>query len=329
MPAPWTRPVCCCSPGSVPPRNWRQLGIEVVADLPGVGKNLHDHLLIGVVYEAKAPIPPINVNITEACLFAKSSAGWHDCDIEISFVHEPMFTPGYNPPSNSYSIIPGIIQPRSRGTLSLASHDPTVPARIDPNYLGEEADLRCLVAGIEMAREIGMAPALGAWREREVVPGPATGDEAALEAFVRRSVCTWYHPVGTCKMGIDDGGGGRSRTAGTGRGRPACGRCLDHAGDGLGEYQRRIDHDRLARGGADRQRPPPLGSPAPPPPPITLIPPPPPPPPSPPFPPLPPPPPPPLPPLPPSLLPSLLSHPTLPPSLTGQAINFTGGLITW
>jgi choline dehydrogenase len=187
--------------GIGPARDLERLGIEVVADLPGVGKNLHDHLLIGVVYEAKAPIPPINVNITEACLFARSEPEIATCDVEISFVHEPMFTPGFHPPANSYSIIPGIVQPRSRGTLSLASSDPEDPPILDPNYLEVEADLRGLVLGIEMAREIGMAPALGEWRQREVVPGPEVTNARALEHFVRGCVCTWYHPVGTCKMG--------------------------------------------------------------------------------------------------------------------------------
>lgn len=189
--------------GIGPAAELEKLDIAVAADLPGVGKNLHDHLLIGIVYEAKAPIPPLNVNITEACLFAKSDARSAHCDIEISFVHEPMFTPGFDPPDNSYSIIPGIVDPRSRGAITLMSNDPTTPPLIDPHYLEDDADLRGLVRGIEMAREIGAAPALREWRQREVVPGPATADAAALEQFVRRSVCTWYHPVGTCKMGID------------------------------------------------------------------------------------------------------------------------------
>jgi len=190
--------------GIGPAAELRRLGIAVVADLPGVGKNLHDHLLIGVVYEAKAPIPPINVNITEACLFATSDPRDATCDIEISFVHEPMFTPGFAPPDNSYSIIPGIVDPRSRGSITLASNKPAMPPLIDPHYLEDGADLRGLVRGIEMSREIGMAPALDGWRQREVVPGPATEDAASLEAFVRQSVCTWYHPVGTCKMGVDE-----------------------------------------------------------------------------------------------------------------------------
>lgn len=189
--------------GIGPAAELERLGLAVVADLPGVGKNLHDHLLIGVVYEARRPIPPINVNITEACLFARSDSRDDTCDIEISFVHEPMFTPGYAPPANSYSIIPGIVHPRSRGSITLASDDPATPALIDPHYLEDGADLHGLLRGIEMAREIGMAPALDGWRRREVVPGPAVCDAASLEEFVRRSVCTWYHPVGTCKMGVD------------------------------------------------------------------------------------------------------------------------------
>jgi choline dehydrogenase len=191
--------------GIGPAAELERLRIDVVADLPGVGKNLHDHLLIGVVYEAKSPIPPINVNITEACLFAKSDPRRATCDIEISFVHEPMFTPGYHPPGNSYSIIPGIVKPRSRGSLSLASADPAVPPLLDPNYLAEPADLQCLLRGIEMAREIGTAPAVDEWRHREAVPGTSANDPAALERFVRGAVCTWYHPVGTCKMGLDAG----------------------------------------------------------------------------------------------------------------------------
>jgi choline dehydrogenase len=95
------------------------------------------------------------------------------------------------------------VKPQSRGSVSLASHDPASPALLDPNYLQEDADLRSLLLGIEMAREIGMAPAMNEWRQREVVPGATNANAAALKQFVRRSVCTWYHPVGTCKMGID------------------------------------------------------------------------------------------------------------------------------
>ncbi len=180
-----------------------KLGIEVLTDLPGVGKNLHDHLLIGVVYEAAIPIPPLNVNITEACLFARSDAREETCDIEISFVHEPMFSPGFDPPANSYSIIPGIVKPRSRGSVSLTSANSASPVRLDPRYLEEDADLRGLLKGIDLARAIGTADALAEWRLREVVPGPAFADAASLERFVRSSVCTWYHPVGSCKMGVD------------------------------------------------------------------------------------------------------------------------------
>ena len=105
--------------------------------------------------------------------------------------------------ANSYSIIPGIVKPRSRGTVSLTSANPASPVRLDPHYLEEDADLRGLLKGIDLARAIGTADALAEWRLREVVPGPAFADAASLERFVRSSVCTWYHPVGSCKMGVD------------------------------------------------------------------------------------------------------------------------------
>src|SRR5260370_27741609 len=101
------------------------------------------------------------------------------------------------------SIIAGLSGPQRRGTVTLDTKDPGAPPLIDPNYLQNDEDVRSLRRGIEMAREIGEAAPLENWRLREVVPGPNVGDSRSIERFVRQSVCTWYHPVGTCKMGVD------------------------------------------------------------------------------------------------------------------------------
>src|SRR5439155_104910 len=82
--------------------------------------------------------------------------------------------------------------------LLLASGSPVDPPLIDPRHLAEEADVRGLVRGIELTREIGAAPAFAEWGAREVVPGP----DADLEQYVREVASTWFHPVGTCRMGI-------------------------------------------------------------------------------------------------------------------------------
>jgi choline dehydrogenase len=93
--------------------------------------------------------------------------------------------------------------PASRGTVRLASTDPSQPPLIDPNYLAEDSDIERLVIGLRAAREIGGANVLAAWRDKELFPGPDSQTYAALGDYVRRTVSTYYHPVGTCKMGND------------------------------------------------------------------------------------------------------------------------------
>ena len=72
---------------------------------------------------------------------------------------------------------------------------------IDPNYLGAESDIRRMLRGIGVARDIAAAEPFSSWRAREVLPGAAVTDEAALRSFLARGTGTYYHPVGTCAMG--------------------------------------------------------------------------------------------------------------------------------
>lgn len=181
----------------------RALGIDVVADVPGVGANLHDHLLLGVVYEASVELPAGRNNLSESVLFTHSSRRPDAPDIQIALVHVPFHSPAFSAPANSYTIAPGILHPRSRGSVRLLDANPGGALAIDPNYLADDADVVGLLEGIEMSRAIGAAHAYAGLRRAEVLPGPDVIGEAALREFVAQAASTYYHPAGTCKMGTD------------------------------------------------------------------------------------------------------------------------------
>lgn len=190
--------------GIGPARELEEVGVAVVQDLPGVGKNLHDHLLIGVVYAATRPTPPAYPNITESCLFARSDPRRISCDVEISFNKEKHFAEGFDTPDDCFTLIPGIVRPQSRGWLRLPSASPLDPPIINPRYLSCDEDVVGLLRGIEMSREIGMTDTFKPWRVREVVPGPEARDERSLRRFIAGTVSTWFHPAGSCKMGVGE-----------------------------------------------------------------------------------------------------------------------------
>ena len=190
--------------GIGPAAHLREAGIEPIVDLP-VGDNLIDHLLIGVVYNSKRPISPAHQFVTESCGFGFSSIPRSDTpDIEISFAKEMNFAPPNDDGLPRYTIIPGITQPRSRGTVRLNASDPTAAPVIDPNYLDHPDDLRMLIDGIHMSREIGRAGVLDDWSAGEFFPGTGTSTDADLTRYIQETVSTWFHPVGTCRMGTGD-----------------------------------------------------------------------------------------------------------------------------
>jgi len=124
-------------------------------------------------------------------------------DMQMIFLDLPLhprFTPG---PEDGYSVIFGLMTPASRGSVRLVSADPRRSPLIDPNYLAAESDRQRMVAGLRLARVVGAAPALAPWRDKELFPGPDALTDGALLAHLRRSVSTYYHPVGTCKIGTD------------------------------------------------------------------------------------------------------------------------------
>jgi choline dehydrogenase len=190
----------------------RKLGIDVVENLPGVGENLQDHVLLsGVVFKYKGKMPdrPADSNAVEAEVYLSSGSS-RDADVDIALVlHQlPVVSPEAaarfgTPPPDSFTIAPALVQPTSKGSVRLASSNFRDAAVIDGNYLGTDDDLRAIVRAIEAARELGHQHAFDNMRETEIVPGPnATADE--LRELARLASASFGHGVGTCKIGVDD-----------------------------------------------------------------------------------------------------------------------------
>ena len=176
-------------------------GVDVVHDLPGVGRNLHDHPLCGVVYETARPIPAGKTNHAETSLLWCSDETVPAPDMQLMFIHVPFHPPHLTAPSNSFTFAVATV-PEARGAIRLAGPDPRTPPLIDPNYLGADSDIRRLVHGLTVAREIAATAPFGPWNIREVLPGPDSTDDEAMRAFVSRGTSTYYHPVGSCAMGM-------------------------------------------------------------------------------------------------------------------------------
>jgi choline dehydrogenase len=187
----------------------RSLGIDVVANLPGVGQNLQDHVLVsGVVFKYKGKMPdrPAESNAVEAEAYL-SSAPSGDTDISLVLHQLPVVTPEVAarfgaPPADAFTIAPALVQPTSIGSVRLASDKFQDAAVIDGNYLGTDRDLAAVERAIEAAREIGNQRAFDSLRENELIPGPKASDEDIRE-LARLASASFGHAVGTCKMGVD------------------------------------------------------------------------------------------------------------------------------
>jgi len=175
-------------------------GVTVVHDLPGVGRNLHDHPLCGVVYEATQPIPAAQTNHAETSMQWRSDESLTGPDMQLMFIHVPFHLPHLTTPANSFTF--GIATvPEARGSIRLAGPDPSTAPLIDPNYLGAESDVQRMLHGLSVVREIAASAPFRPWRGRELLPGPGVDDEPALRAFLAHATGTYYHPVGSCAMG--------------------------------------------------------------------------------------------------------------------------------
>ncbi len=213
--------------GVGPAEELRAIGVPVTLDLPGVGKNLQDHLNVNIVRRVTRPVTldgkssglaalavalqwmlfrtgPGTSNVAEAGAFVSSRRGASAPDIQFHFIPAQVVNHARTQlDGHGVTLHACCLQPESRGEIRLASADPLQPPVMDPNYLASDHDLKILIEGIRRGRDILAAPAFKPWLGEERLPGVAQQSDAELAAFVRATAETEYHPVGTCKMGSD------------------------------------------------------------------------------------------------------------------------------
>jgi choline dehydrogenase len=179
----------------------RALGIDPVADLPGVGENLQDHPTAKVCYATSVPPPASRYNHGETYAALRSDLAGEVPDLHLFPILLPLPPgAGFAPPAAGFLLVAAAMTPDSRGTVRLAS--PDAPPLIDPGFLTDGRDLDRLAAGLGMVRRAAAQASFGG--AVELYPGPEVRTDAALRDYIRRTVDSYYHPVGTCRMGSGD-----------------------------------------------------------------------------------------------------------------------------
>jgi choline dehydrogenase len=179
--------------------------IPLVADLPGVGQNLQDHVLVTVVQEAAQAVQPASTsNGIEVGLFLHSEQNLDVApDLQCFFGPIQFLSPGYVPAVYGFTGAVSLTRLQNRGSVRLHSRDPKDAPILQMNYLQSQADVQKLVAGIKLIRQLFQSSAFDEFRGQEIAPSANVQSDEALETYVRDTCSTVWHPVGTCKMGID------------------------------------------------------------------------------------------------------------------------------
>jgi choline dehydrogenase-like flavoprotein len=217
--------------GVGPADHLREHGIDVQLDLPGVGKNLHDHILVPLVFRARTSFHRgtaahffggmlkeymvgnswFGRSVFEACAFVKSSAEAPIPDLQLHTLPWGYPDPNQDGPERAHvdtghclSVLPTMLYPKSRGEVLLSSADAADAPHIDPAYLKEPEDMQFLLKAIRKCREICSHSEMKEHLAEELTPGPDRASDKELIEEIKLRAGTVYHPVGTCKMGVDD-----------------------------------------------------------------------------------------------------------------------------
>jgi choline dehydrogenase/4-pyridoxate dehydrogenase len=212
------------------PDELRAHDINAKVALPGVGKNLQDHISAQIGYARKEPGPfhramrldrivPALADAyfngegiaselpTGRLAFLKSRPDVALPDVELIFNAAPMtahpyFWPFRRAYADAFACRAAVLRPESRGRVELVSADPNKPPRIRQNFLATENDWKTLRAGLRMVRDICRQAPMQSFTEREIGPGDGAVTDAQLDDYIRTTNITVHHPLGTCKMGV-------------------------------------------------------------------------------------------------------------------------------
>jgi choline dehydrogenase-like flavoprotein len=211
------------------PAELERHGIPVRHALPGVGRNLQDHLAVPLLMEMRdttsyglslrtapraawnlleyllARRGPLASNLFESTAFIRSRPDVPRPDLQIVFQPARRNRNRFPLPlGHGFAASAVHLYPHSRGRITLASADPAAAPLIDPNLLGDPRDLAPLLDGLKLARRLFATPPFGRYAGIEVAPGEEISTDAALATYIRGNAATVHHPVGTCRMGTDD-----------------------------------------------------------------------------------------------------------------------------
>ncbi|MNQ71330.1 Alcohol dehydrogenase [acceptor] [compost metagenome] len=214
--------------GIGPAEHLRDVGVEVVHDLPAVGENFHDHMDVFVISECRNDYSfdrykPLHMNAwagLEYLLFKSGPVASNLCDgggfwyadpavrspdIQFHFLPGSGLEHGLTKIRNGVTLNSAFLRPKSRGTVRLRSADPTIAPLIDPNFWAEEYDRKMSVEGFKLAREIMAQSAFRPFIKSEASPGKDVKTDEQIRQYARQYCKTDYHPVGACRMGaVDD-----------------------------------------------------------------------------------------------------------------------------
>ncbi len=211
------------------PEELQRHGIAVRHALRGVGGNYHDHLAISILMETRNTLSyglsfrtahralwnglqyiaaregPLASNLFESTAFIRSSPEADRPDLQVVFQPARRNRGTFPLPlGHGFAISSVGLYPRSRGRIHLASSDPAAAPRVEANFLSDATDLRPLLFGMRLARRVFASAPFREYAAREVAPGPTVADDAGLTDYIRRIASTAHHPVGTCRMGVDE-----------------------------------------------------------------------------------------------------------------------------
>ncbi len=190
--------------GIGPADHLRGLGIPVLEDVPGVGRNLQDHVMAKFrCWTSDHRAVDASSNLVEAGLLCSVEPGLTPPELYFHFLPVAMVETHNGQERSAFSIVSVVLRPKSRGSLQLQSPDPEAAPVIRAGYYSERADLLLMIEGLEIARALSRTRALDGIVAEEGAPGAAVTGDAALEAYLRETSDTLFHPVGTCKMGTD------------------------------------------------------------------------------------------------------------------------------